>query len=213
MEITIPDTEIAITIPYYKKELRLHYVNKLSEREIADSRGDCGKTSVNEFLKRFRECQELTYPLSEDITNEYIEGLLYRKPGVSATQQLYRDFDKEEVYKVLAQAAAVFGFMNAGPGVIAAALLFLAGFFIYGINSLVRVFATDIGGRTFGGTATGVLDCAAYIGASVQALFFGSVLTNSVDWKFVFLCIAGVLGVMVVAAVMAGVERKNRKHR
>lgn len=87
----------------YKKVLRLHYVNKLSGREIADSCGDCGKTSVNEFLKRFRECQELTYPLSEDITNEYIEGLLYRKPGVSATQQLYRDFDKEEVYKALAR--------------------------------------------------------------------------------------------------------------
>lgn len=83
----------------YKKVLRLHFVNHLSSREIAESCGDCGKTSVNEFLKRFRESQELSYPLPADVTNEYIESLLYKKPGVSAEQLLYRDFDKEAVYK------------------------------------------------------------------------------------------------------------------
>ena len=36
----------------YKKVLRLHFVNRLSIREIAESCGDCGKTSVGEFLKR-----------------------------------------------------------------------------------------------------------------------------------------------------------------
>ena len=61
----------------YKKVLRLHFVNRLSIREIAESCGDCGKTSVGEFLKRFKECSELSYPLPNDITNEYIEGLLY----------------------------------------------------------------------------------------------------------------------------------------
>ena len=87
----------------YKKVLRLHFVNHLSSREIAESCGDCGKTSVNEFLKRFRESQELSYPLPADVTNEYIESLLYKKPGVSAEQLLYRDFDKEAVYKALAR--------------------------------------------------------------------------------------------------------------
>ena len=82
------------------------------------------------------------------------------------------------------------------------------GFFIYGINSLVWAFATDVGGRIFGGTAAGILDCAAYIGASVQAIYFGGVLTNSGNWNWVFLCIVGVLAVMVVAAVLAGVKRK-----
>jgi len=52
----------------YKKKLRLHYVNKLSGREIAAVSG-CSKTTVNEFLKRFRESEELTYPLPENITN------------------------------------------------------------------------------------------------------------------------------------------------
>ena len=111
----------------------------------------------------------------------------------------------------IASALAVLGFMNAGPGFIASALLFIAGFFIYGINSLVWAFATDVGGRIFGGTAAGVLDCAAYIGASVQAIFFGGVLTASGDWNFVFACIIGVLVVMIVSAVLAGRGNKQEK--
>lgn len=87
----------------YKRVLRLHFVNHLSGREIAESCGDCSKTTVNEFLKRFRECPELTYPLSEDVTNEYIAGLLYKKSGIAADQLLYRDFNKEAVYKALAR--------------------------------------------------------------------------------------------------------------
>ena len=35
----------------YKRVLRLHFVNHLSGREIAESCGDCSKTTVNEFLK------------------------------------------------------------------------------------------------------------------------------------------------------------------
>ena len=87
----------------YKRVLRLHFVNHLSGREIAESCGDCSKTTVNEFLKRFRECSELMYPLSEDVTNEYIAGLLYKKSGIAADQLLYRDFNKEAVYKALAR--------------------------------------------------------------------------------------------------------------
>ena len=87
----------------YKRVLRLHFVNHLSGREIAESCGDCSKTTVNEFLKRFRENPELSYPLPADVTNEYIESILYKKPGVSANQLLYRDFNKEAVYKALAR--------------------------------------------------------------------------------------------------------------
>ena len=105
-------------------------------------------------------------------------------------------------------ALTVFGFMNAGAGILASVLLFFAGFFIYGINSLVWVFATDVGGRIFAGTAAGVLDCAAYIGASVQAIFFGSVLTKSGNWNLVFACIVGVLVVMIGAALAAGKKSK-----
>ena len=55
----------------YNRVLILHYTNGMSSREIAEATGD-GKTTINEFLKRFRECEELSYPLSADVTNEFI---------------------------------------------------------------------------------------------------------------------------------------------
>ena len=113
------------------------------------------------------------------------------------------------ILSAAAGAVTVFGFMGCGAGFMASALLFIAGFFIYGINSLVWAFATDVGGRAFAGTATGILDCAAYIGASVQAIFFGSVIDNG-GWDLVFWCIAGVMVVIVIAAVVAGVGQNNK---
>lgn len=111
----------------------------------------------------------------------------------------------------IAGALTVFGFMGVGPGFAASALLFMAGFFIYGINSLVWAFATDVGGRAFAGTATGILDCSAYIGASVQAIFFGSVLDSSGNWNLVFTCIIGVMVVLAVAAVISGIGEGKKK--
>ena len=98
----------------------------------------------------------------------------------------------------------VFFFRSVGPGVGAGALLFIAGFFIYAINGIVWAYATDVGGRAFAGTAAGVLDCAAYLGASVQAIFFGSVLTNSGNWTLVFTCVAGVCAAIIIFAIIAG---------
>ena len=86
----------------YLRVLRLHFVNRLSGRDIATNCG-CGKTSVNEFIRRFNDCDELTYPLPQDITNEYIEKLLYKKPGIQSEQQLYRGFDPEAVYRALSR--------------------------------------------------------------------------------------------------------------
>ncbi len=86
----------------YKRVLRLHYVNGFSGRAIAESTGD-GKTTVNEFLKRFRENEVLSWPLSDDVTNELIEKLLYQKPGNVASNELYRGFDEETVHRKLAK--------------------------------------------------------------------------------------------------------------
>ena len=109
-----------------------------------------------------------------------------------------------------ASALIVFAFMGCGPGPLAMTLLFFAGFFIYGINSLVWAFATDIGGRAFGGTAAGILDCCAYIGASVQAIYFGSVLTSTGNWTLVFTMIALIAVIMIVAAIIAGAGTKKK---
>ena len=64
----------------YKRMLILHFTNGMSSREIAEVTGN-GKTTINEFLKRFRECGELSYPLPADVTNEFIGDQLYKKAG------------------------------------------------------------------------------------------------------------------------------------
>ena len=87
----------------YKRVLKLHYVNHLSSREIAESCGDCSKTTVNEFLKRFKNCEQISYPLKEEVTNEYLQSLLYRKSGTVSDEQLYRKFDLEDVHRTLAK--------------------------------------------------------------------------------------------------------------
>ena len=86
----------------YKRVLRLHYINGFSSRAISESTRD-GKTTINDFLKRFRESSELKWPLSEDVTNETIERLLYQKPGNTANDEYYRSFDEEEVHRKLAK--------------------------------------------------------------------------------------------------------------
>ncbi len=84
----------------YKLILALHYTGGMSGLEIAQATED-GKTTVNEFLKRFRECAELSYPLPEEVTNEFIAERLYHRAGKSAKAEPYRDFDPEEVCRAL----------------------------------------------------------------------------------------------------------------
>lgn len=47
----------------YKHVLRLHYINRMSSRDIARSTGD-SKSAINDFLKRFRESGIFIYPLA-----------------------------------------------------------------------------------------------------------------------------------------------------
>lgn len=78
----------------YKKMLRLHFVSHLSGREIAGI-CDCGKTTANEFLRRFKNHPELSYPLPADMTNEYLEQELYKKSGPVAQDKYYRTIDAQ----------------------------------------------------------------------------------------------------------------------
>lgn len=51
----------------------------LSSREIAEQL-QCSKSGVNDFLKEFRECDALDYPLPEGITNYAIAEIVYGTP-------------------------------------------------------------------------------------------------------------------------------------
>lgn len=88
----------------------------------------------------------------------------------------------------------------------ASLMLFVVGFFS-SVNGIVWAFAGDIGTRAFAGTATGLLDWAAYMGAAVQSILFGYVSGKS--WNAVFITIAVLYGLLVILALLA----KNMKIR
>lgn len=75
-------------------------------------------------------------------------------------------------------------------------LLFVAGFCIYAINGTAWAYATDIGGRVFSGTSSGVLNFAAYMGAAVQSFVYGFLL-NHIGWISVFASQAVLCGTIV----------------
>ena len=84
----------------YKKVLRLHFVSHLSGREIAGI-CDCGKTTVNEFLRRFKNDSKLSYPLPADVTNKYLEQELYKKSDPTAQDEYYRPIDAQAISRAL----------------------------------------------------------------------------------------------------------------
>ncbi|KMO87290.1 hypothetical protein AB840_03530 [Megasphaera cerevisiae DSM 20462] len=87
-------------------------------------------------------------------------------------------------------------------------LLFTAGFFLYAINGLVWPFAIDIGGRQLAGTASGILDFTAYLGAAIQAIVFGLFL-GSGSWSMLFAAITIVCAAMAVLSVAAAGNTKD----
>jgi sugar phosphate permease len=108
----------------------------------------------------------------------------------------------------LIAGATVFLFPYMTDPFIVAAVLFLAGFFIYAINGVVWAYATDIGGRVFSGTAAGILDWAAYMGAAVQAIIFGAILDTGA-WNILFIAVGGLCVINAVFAVLAGIGNKK----
>lgn len=88
-------------------------------------------------------------------------------------------------------------------------LLFIAGFCIYAINGIIFTYATDVGGRVFSGTCSGILNFSAYLGAAVQSFVYGFVLSHS-GWKIVFLSIA-VFNAIIAVLGMIGSKKKVKE--
>lgn len=86
-------------------------------------------------------------------------------------------------------------------------MLFISGFCIYAINGIVFTYATDIGGRVFSGTCSGVLNFSAYLGAAVQSVVYGFILDNG-GWSIVFISIA-VFNVLIAVLGVIGADKKN----
>lgn len=105
-------------------------------------------------------------------------------------------------------AASIGGFLLLNPTVVwqmacVQVLLFVAGFCIYAINGTAWAYATDIGGRVFSATSSGVLNFSAYMGAAVQSFVYGFLL-DKIGWFSVFASLA------VLCAIMAVLGRLGR---
>ena len=114
----------------------------------------------------------------------------------------------------LGGAAAIIGFVFLDPrdtvqSILITLLLFIAGFFTYSISGTTFTVAADIGGRVFCGTATGVMDFAAYMGAAVQSALYGS-LVKYTGWQAIFFCTAGFCILIVILSIL-GTEKKQKK--
>lgn len=94
----------------------------------------------------------------------------------------------------------LFPFVKTAQG--ATILLLFIGFFSC-TNSMVWSFATDIGTRAISGTASGILDWASYMGAAIQAIFFGYIWDKTNSAVSVFVTIGVLYAIMCGLAFLA----------
>lgn len=85
--------------------------------------------------------------------------------------------------------------------------LFFAGFFIYAINGTVWAYATDVGGRVFASTASGILDFSAYMGAAIQAAVYGFILGDG-NWNAVFISVAAFCLLIAIVSFLSSFKKK-----
>jgi sugar phosphate permease len=79
--------------------------------------------------------------------------------------------------------------------------IFSTGFLLFGINGVLWLAALDEGGRRYSGTMTGILNCAAYLGAAAQPSVFSFLLAKTTDRMFIFLMVEIICILMVTFAL------------
>lgn len=97
---------------------------------------------------------------------------------------------------------------SASQLIIVEVMLFISGFCIYAINGILFTYATDIGGRVFSGTCSGILNFSAYLGAAVQSVVYGFILNNG-GWGIVFASIAIFNVLIAILGILGSGKRKN----
>lgn len=79
--------------------------------------------------------------------------------------------------------------------------IFCTGFFLYGINGILWIYAMDEGGRLYSGTAAGILNCFAYIGAAAESFLFPIIVQATGEMISIFI----VMEVFSIAMVICGI--------
>ena len=111
----------------------------------------------------------------------------------------------------LAVSAGCFLLMRANPVLVdgdqrlGVALLFLAGFFVYGAQGPLWAMCPDLVGRENSGTAVGLMDALAYGGAALQGPVLGYVIGQKADYGYpaLFLVLALVTGSGAALALLS----------
>lgn len=85
--------------------------------------------------------------------------------------------------------------------------IFFTGFALYGINGILWLHAIDQGCRAFPGSAAGIFNGFAYLGASLEGFVFPAVLNVFEDTMAVFVVMEGLCIGMVVCGMVA--SKKN----
>lgn len=121
----------------------------------------------------------------------------------------------------LATSAACFLVLRANPVSadgdqrLGIALLFLAGFFVYGAQGPLWAMCPDLVGRAHSGTAVGVMDALAYAGAAAQGPILGYIVDRGGDGGYpaLFLVLAIVTGTGAILAVFSAITAPGRAAR
>lgn len=87
--------------------------------------------------------------------------------------------------------------------------IFCAGSVLYGINGIFWLYAIDYGGRKFAGSAAGILNGFAYIGAGAENLIFPFLFKAAGNYIVIFVVMEFLCIGMMVLAIM--VTRKNTR--
>lgn len=80
--------------------------------------------------------------------------------------------------------------------------IFLTGFFLYGINGILWIYAMDEGGRIYSGTVAGMLNCCAYIGAALETFIFPGLLQATGTMISIFIAMELICIAMMVCGLL-----------
>jgi len=105
-------------------------------------------------------------------------------------------------YMVLASTTAIFMMFVPHASMLAIALLFLCGFFVFGPASSFWALCPDIFGRRVAGTATGVLNTMSYIFAGIGEPVIGHMIDSTGNTSIIFPIVAGLCAASAVMSML-----------
>jgi len=105
-------------------------------------------------------------------------------------------------YMVLASTTAIVMMFVPHASMIAIALLFLCGFFVFGPASSFWALCPDIFGRRVAGTATGVLNTMSYIFAGIGEPVIGHMIDSTGNTSIIFPIVAGLCAASAVLSML-----------